>query len=156
MKVNTRDHLSHLMFRCYFQLTSTMICRRKKKKKKNYDSTVSQKIWLEFEFALLTHLCLMSPASLGRSMSNSRFVRFVLLLSFLEIHVPNANSVDPDQTPRCAASDLGLYCLPMSILWGTRHKWFKICGEMHPFALYLQTIEQIKTLTLTFSQSVYV
>ena len=25
----------------------------------------------------------------------------------------NANSVDPDQTPRSAASDLGLYCLPM-------------------------------------------
>ena len=25
----------------------------------------------------------------------------------------NANSVDPDQTPRSAASYLGLYCLPM-------------------------------------------
>ena len=28
----------------------------------------------------------------------------------------NANSVDPDQTPRSAASDLGLDCLPMSLL----------------------------------------
>ena len=28
----------------------------------------------------------------------------------------NANSVDPDQTPRSAASDLGLHCLPMSHL----------------------------------------
>ena len=26
-----------------------------------------------------------------------------------------ANSADPDQTPRSAASDLGLYCLPMSM-----------------------------------------
>ena len=28
-----------------------------------------------------------------------------------------ANSVDPDQTPRSAASDLGLHCLSMSLLW---------------------------------------
>ena len=34
----------------------------------------------------------------------------------------NANSVDPDQTPRYAASDLGLRCLPMSLLWDSRHK----------------------------------
>ena len=27
--------------------------------------------------------------------------------------VVNANSVDPNQTPRFAASDLGLYCLPI-------------------------------------------
>ena len=27
-----------------------------------------------------------------------------------------ANSVDPDQTPQNAASDLGLHCLPMSLL----------------------------------------
>ena len=37
--------------------------------------------------------------------------------------VINANSVDPDQTPRSAASDLGLHCLPMSNLWDARHKW---------------------------------
>ena len=34
----------------------------------------------------------------------------------------NANSVDPDQTPRSAASDPGLHCLPMSILWDARLK----------------------------------
>ena len=28
--------------------------------------------------------------------------------------VIEANTVDPDQTPRSAASDLGLHCLPMS------------------------------------------
>ena len=47
-------------------------------------------------------------------------------------------SVDPDQTPHSAASDLvlhclpmslyaasnlGLHCLPMSLLWNSRHKW---------------------------------
>ena len=39
--------------------------------------------------------------------------------------VINANSVGPDQTPRSAASDLGLDCLPMTRLWDTRHKWVK-------------------------------
>ena len=37
--------------------------------------------------------------------------------------VVSANSVDPDQTPHSAASDLGLHCLPMSHLWDARHKW---------------------------------
>ena len=37
--------------------------------------------------------------------------------------VVSANSVDTDQTPRSAASDLGLHCLPMSHLWDARHKW---------------------------------
>ena len=34
----------------------------------------------------------------------------------------NANSIDPDQTPRSAASDLGLHCLHMSHLWDARLK----------------------------------
>ena len=38
---------------------------------------------------------------------------------YIEIPVCTANHVDPDQTPRCAASDLGLHCLPMSLLWDT-------------------------------------
>ena len=33
----------------------------------------------------------------------------------------NANSVDPDQTPYPAASDLCLHCLPISLLWDARH-----------------------------------
>ena len=37
----------------------------------------------------------------------------------MEISELNANSVDPDQTPRLAASDLGLHCLPMSVFYGT-------------------------------------
>ena len=36
-------------------------------------------------------------------------VSFVLVLSFIvEVPVLNANSVAPDQTPPCAASDLGI------------------------------------------------
>ena len=36
-----------------------------------------------------------------------------------------ANSGDPDQTPRSAASDLGLHCLQMSPLWDARLIWVK-------------------------------
>ena len=41
----------------------------------------------------------------------------------------NANSVDPDQTPRSSASELGLHCLPMSLLWDAR---LKRVGETYP------------------------
>ena len=34
-----------------------------------------------------------------------------------------ANSVDHDQMPRSAASDLGLHCLPMSQKWDARLIW---------------------------------
>ena len=37
--------------------------------------------------------------------------------------VINANSVDFDQTPPSAVSDLDLQCLLMSHLWGATHKW---------------------------------
>ena len=51
---------------------------------------------------------------------------FSLLPCFIEIPLFNVNSVDSDQTPHSAASDLGLHCLPMSILRDTRHKWVKV------------------------------
>ena len=35
----------------------------------------------------------------------------------------NANSADPDQMPHSVASDLGLHCLPMSLLWNATLKW---------------------------------
>ena len=74
--------------------------------------------------------------SLERSISNRRgdwiFVSFFFffffyggvgaisgLLCFMEISVFNANIVDTMQN---MASDLGLHCLPMSLLWITRHK----------------------------------
>ena len=41
---------------------------------------------------------------------------------FLETSVFNAKGVDPNQTPH---SDLGLHCLPMSLLWDAGLKCFK-------------------------------
>ena len=56
--------------------------------------------------------------------SLDRFISIlgVLLLPyFIVIPVLDANSVDPDQTPRSAASDQGLHCLSMSLLWDASH-----------------------------------
>ena len=36
-----------------------------------------------------------------------------------------ANSGDPDQTPRFAASDLGLHCLPVTLIVVSRLQWVK-------------------------------
>ena len=36
-----------------------------------------------------------------------------------------ANSGDPDQTPHSTASDLGLHCLPVTILRVSRLQWAK-------------------------------
>ena len=63
--------------------------------------------------------------SLDRSIPNSRVSSYFLLLWFIEIPVINTNIVDSDQTPRSAASDRGLHCLPMSLFWEARHKWVK-------------------------------
>ena len=41
-----------------------------------------------------------------------------------------ANSEDPDQTPRSAASDLGLHCLPRSPKRDARLIWVNIAGHM--------------------------
>ena len=52
--------------------------------------------------------------------------QYLLLSSFVEISELNANGVDPNQTPRSAASDLGLHCLPMSLLWDAGLKWVNL------------------------------
>ena len=49
----------------------------------------------------------------------------MLLPCFIEMAAYSANTVDPDQTPRSAASALGLHCFPKSRLWDVRHKWVK-------------------------------
>ena len=61
--------------------------------------------------------------SLDRSNSNKRGVwyRFSLLSCFTKIPVFNANSVDPDQTPRFKVSDLGLHSFAMSHLLDAMH-----------------------------------
>ena len=62
----------------------------------------------------------------------------LLLSCFVEISKLNANSVDPDQISHSVASDLGLHCLPMSLLWDARLKWVKYlthatCLNMHAY-----------------------
>ena len=42
-----------------------------------------------------------------------------------------ANSGDPDQTPRSVASDLGLHCLPVTLLRVSRLQWVN-----HRFRLF--------------------
>ena len=37
-----------------------------------------------------------------------------------------ANRRDPDQTPHYAASDMGLHCLPLTILGVSRLQWVKL------------------------------
>ena len=63
-----------------------------------------------------------------------------ILTIIIELIVLNTNSTDPDQTPRSAASDLGLHCLPMSVLWDARHKWVKnmeeLINRISRFSLY--------------------
>ena len=51
--------------------------------------------------------------------------KFLFLSCFVEISELNANCVDPDQTRRSAASDLGLHYLSMSLLWDAGLKWVK-------------------------------
>ena len=41
----------------------------------------------------------------------------------MAIPVFNADSADLDQTPLSVASDLGLHCLSVSLLWEARHKY---------------------------------
>ena len=59
-------------------------------------------------------------------------VTFLLLSGFIEIPVLNANSADPDQTPRSVAPGRGLQCLLMSHLWDARLKCVK-----HLFSIFL-------------------
>ena len=64
--------------------------------------------------------------TLDRSISYIRVSgKFLLNSCFVEISELYANSVDPDQTPHSAASDLSLHCLPMSLLSEARYKWVK-------------------------------
>ena len=51
-----------------------------------------------------------------------------LYYCLIEIAELNATSVDSDQTARSAASDLGLHCLPVSLLRDARLIWFKVTG----------------------------
>ena len=47
------------------------------------------------------------------------------IYTFLQMAKQFANSGDPDQMPRSAASDLGLHCLPVTLLQVSRLQWVK-------------------------------
>ena len=55
-----------------------------------------------------------------------------------------ANSGDPDQTPRSAASDLGLHCLPLTRLGVFSLQWVNVYND--------QSIDEL--LTATYPQPV--
>ena len=72
-----------------------------------------------------------------------------------------ANSEDPDQTPRSAASDLGLHCLPITLLGFSRLQWvngsdsfildMEICfrhGDFEPLRVNNSTTSRSKGNTL--------
>ena len=53
---------------------------------------------------------------LDESIRHSRGVESILSFFSIFVKILLANNVDPDQTPRYVASDLGLHCLPMTLL----------------------------------------
>ena len=59
-------------------------------------------------------------------------ISLILLPCFNRIPVFDANSVDPDHTLLTAASDLGLYCLPKSLLSLRKHAYSNILKILQP------------------------
>ena len=59
----------------------------------------------------------MSPISI---LGTSGYEVYIFLEKMAKVF---ANSGDPDQTPRSAASDLGLHCLPITLLRVSRLQW---------------------------------
>ena len=77
---------------------------------------------------------------------------FLVLQCFTEISVFNANSVDPDQTPHSAASDLGLHCLPMSLLWNLGINGFSILFIILLISFHKFTLDFKVDFLLLFSR----
>ena len=73
--------------------------------------------------------------ALDRSISHRRGVWLdFIITSFREYFVFRAKCIDPDQTPCSTASDLGLHCVPMSLLGDVRHK----CVQLTYLELWLK------------------
>ena len=55
---------------------------------------------------------------LDKSICHFRGVESIYFFTFIQFLMENslANTVDPDQTPHYVASNLGLHCLPMTLL----------------------------------------
>ena len=100
----------------------------------------------------LTHLCRVdSPINILDCPFPAEGVsgKALLLPYFIQIPVLNANSIDPDQTPRSAASDLDLHCFQITLLSDARHKWVitvnMIGTEVRHYLQYCTSIQQRKT-----------
>ena len=79
-----------------------------------------------FPFSILAHLCRVDSSTSVLWTSPFPLLEmsgYFLSPSFIYIPTLNANNVDPDQSPRSVASDVGLHRLPMSYLWDARLKW---------------------------------
>ena len=50
------------------------------------------------------------------------------------------NSGDPDQMPRSSASDLGLHCLPITLLEIFRLQWVKYSKTVAHLAMVLKSL----------------
>ena len=88
--------------------------------------------------------------SLDRFISYTGGVSLVFVIScFEEISKLNANSLDPDQTPHIAASDLGLRCLPMSLLWDARRKGVRLPRPFIQSSLFIsgKYVRKVKIMT---------
>ena len=74
--------------------------------------------------------------------------------SYRKVAKPFANSGDHDQTPHSAASDLGLHCLPITLLGISRLQWVKPKSVCWIFFLFLykniycwQSVQSIEVLS---------
>ena len=47
-----------------------------------------------------------------------------------------ANNIDPDQMPHYVGSDVGLHCLPMTLLRVTKSEWVKCKTHILPFKMH--------------------
>ena len=81
-----------------------------------------------------------------------------MLLCSVGISELNASSVDPDQILHPVAYDLGLHCLPMSLLWDVRLKLVKVsvtvADESHEISnlIFLEKYLELQS-TLVISNS---
>ena len=54
-------------------------------------------------------------------------ISFITIITmFFKIPVVNVNSVDSDQMPHSAASDLGVHCLPLTLFGASRLSWVNV------------------------------
>ena len=77
----------------------------------------------------LIHLCRVNSSTL--ILCTSPFPTKACLVSFYYYHILEkflylTQIMYPDQTIQNVASDLGLHCLPVPLLWDAKHKWVNI------------------------------